>query len=158
MLHIIKGNKRVKEVVMRLITALAIVTVAALPASAAWYTSDHYAIERDVLAGGGNRMESSSYVLESTLGQPSPVGVSESEAHTLEHGFWHAEFLAGDVILDGCINVADLIVVRNNLGNTGSDIVPPTADVTGEDGPDGIVNVADMMFVRNRLGRGPNCP
>ena len=67
-------------------------------------------------------------------------------------------FVEGDVTGDGCVNVADLLIVRNNLGNTGSGIVPPGADVAPPEAPDGTVNVADLLFVRNRLGEGPGCP
>ena len=51
---------------------------------------------------------------------------------------------------DGCVNVADLLTVRNNLGKVGSGIRPPSADVNG----DGICNVADLLTVRNNLGKG----
>jgi predicted secreted protein len=58
----------------------------------------------------------------------------------------------GDVNADGCVNVTDLLMVRQNLGATGGSISPPKADVNG----DGIVNVADLLTVRNNLGKG--CP
>jgi hypothetical protein len=55
-----------------------------------------------------------------------------------------------DVSGDDCVNVIDLLTVRNNLGKAGSLIFPPAADVDG----DGICNVADLLIVRNRLGNG----
>ena len=68
-------------------------------------------------------------------------------------------WLDGDANNDKCVNVADLMLVRNNLGSAGPNITPPEVDVYGEGGqPDGTVNVADLMFVRNRLGLGDGCP
>ena len=61
--------------------------------------------------------------------------------------------LPADVTADDCVNVSDLLVVRNNLGKTGSLITPPTADVN----VDGVVNVADLLIVRNNIGRGSGC-
>ena len=61
---------------------------------------------------------------------------------------------SADVNADGCVNVADLLIVRNNLGKSGSEITPPRSDANA----DGIVNVADLLIVRNNLGTGPGCP
>ena len=55
-----------------------------------------------------------------------------------------------DVSGDGCVNVADLLFVRNSLGQTGSHIAPPGSDVNG----DGVVNVVDLLIVRNEFGKG----
>ena len=55
---------------------------------------------------------------------------------------------------DLCINVADLLIVRDNMGLSGSDISPPTADVGPLGQPDGIINVADLLIVRDRMGIG----
>ena len=51
---------------------------------------------------------------------------------------------------NGCVNVTDLVTVRINLGNEGSLIQPPGADVDGN----GIVNVSDLVAVRVALGDG----
>ena len=130
---------------------MAAAMVAALSASS---SSSQYRIERDVLASGGNRATASGFILESTLGQPCIVGVSTGGGTECEHGFWHMDPVRGDVNGDLCVNVADLLMVRNNLGNSGSGIVPPAADVNS----DAICNVADLLIVRNSLGTGPGCP
>ena len=54
--------------------------------------------------------------------------------------------LLGDVDGNECVNVADLLLVRNQLGRSTSGPV----DVNG----DGICNVADLLIVRNYLGNG----
>ena len=56
----------------------------------------------------------------------------------------------GDANNDGCVNVADLVIVRNNLGRSGSGIYPPATDQDC----DGVCNVVDLLLVRNRLGLG----
>jgi hypothetical protein len=58
--------------------------------------------------------------------------------------------IRGDVNGDDCVNVADLLTVRNNLGKTSSNLGLPAADVNG----DGICNVTDLLIVRNNLGKG----
>jgi hypothetical protein len=58
-----------------------------------------------------------------------------------------------DVYLDDCVNVADLLMVRNNLGKSGSGMYPQSVDVNR----DGVCNVADLLIVRNNMGRGPGC-
>jgi hypothetical protein len=67
--------------------------------------------------------------------------------------FLHGPRVDGDVNGDGCVNVTDLLTVRNNLGRGGSQIAPSAADVSS----DGIVNVADLLYVRNLLGTGWGC-
>ena len=44
-----------------------------------------------VIADAGNRSAGSRYALESTLQQPSSVGVSSGSRFTLQHGFWHPD-------------------------------------------------------------------
>ena len=144
---------------MRLKLAVAMTALVLVSASAGWYTSANYDMAQDVLAGGGNGASSANYELLSTAGQPSPVGTGSSANYQIEHGFWHpapavGPGLPGDVNGDGCVNVADMLMVRNNLGESGSGISPPGADVND----DGLVNIADLLLVRNRLGDGPNCP
>jgi len=53
--------------------------------------------------------------------------------------------LVGDLNGDGCVNVADMLVVRNAMGKSGD-----ATDING----DGVCNVADMLIIRNHLGEG----
>ena len=59
-------------------------------------------------------------------------------------------FVQGDVNQDGIVNIADLVLVASNLGETGQN----AADVNG----DGIVNIADLVLVAGALGNGAAAP
>ena len=58
--------------------------------------------------------------------------------------------LSGDVNGDGTVNIADLVLVASNLGQTGQN----AADVNG----DGVVNIADLALVAGELGTGAAAP
>lgn len=58
--------------------------------------------------------------------------------------------LKGDVNGDGVVNIADLVLVASNLGETGRN----TADVNG----DGQVNIADLVLVAGALGNSAAAP
>ena len=58
--------------------------------------------------------------------------------------------LKGDVNGDGVVNIADLVLVASNLGETGQN----AADVNG----DGIVNIADLVLVAGALGNSAAAP
>jgi hypothetical protein len=73
---------------------LILVLVLGLSASAfADMGSSNYRIPVSVLSGGGAIMQSGSYQLNFTVGQPSPlmsgVQMSYSTNHNLYHGFWY---------------------------------------------------------------------
>lgn len=53
-------------------------------------SSASYEITKSVISGGGARSSSASYELTGTLGQPSPVDVSDSASYSLGSGFWGA--------------------------------------------------------------------
>lgn len=46
-------------------------------------------LERSVMANGGTAITSSSYQMNSTLGQPSPIGFSQSVHYRHWAGYWH---------------------------------------------------------------------
>lgn len=50
-------------------------------------SSDNYIIPRDVLDSGGGRDTSANYILENSMGQPSPIGESASSHYHLYAGF-----------------------------------------------------------------------
>ena len=53
-------------------------------------SSASYELARSVMSGGGTTSTSASYDLTGTLGQPSPVDVSDSTSYNLGSGFWGA--------------------------------------------------------------------
>ncbi|MDP2895624.1 MAG: hypothetical protein Q8Q12_03575 [bacterium] len=53
-------------------------------------SSASYELTRSVMSGGGTTSTSASYELTGTLGQPSPVDVSDSANYNLGSGFWGA--------------------------------------------------------------------
>ena len=57
-------------------------------------------------------------------------------------------FIDTDVNMDGRVNVIDLILVRNDFGNTPKTAHNPRADCNH----DFRINIIDMIFVRNDLG------
>ncbi|MYH80515.1 hypothetical protein F4141_07395 [Candidatus Poribacteria bacterium] len=58
--------------------------------------------------------------------------------------------LEGDVNGDGTVNIADLVLVASNLGETGQN----AADVNG----DNVVNIADLVLVAGALGNNAAAP
>jgi len=63
-----------------------------IPLAVLMYTSlslAQYAIDLDVLSGGGGESRSDNYILFDTLGQSSPIGTSNSTNYVNHAGFWY---------------------------------------------------------------------
>ena len=130
---------------------LVVIFVAAVASVCAGESSSaNYTLEASVIGSAGAPCQSASYKLNSTLGQSTPIGVSNSASNVLEAGFWYEKIsLEGDANGDCKVNVLDLIYIRNHLkGDVSSDPAAAKADVNH----DGVVNVLDLIYVRNRLG------
>ena len=85
----------------------------------------------------------------------SEVILSDSEGNTsfpeLENGeVVEPTRIIGDVNSDGVVNIADLVLVANGIGEIGD----TEADVNG----DGVVNIADLVLVASRIGTGGAAP
>ena len=91
-------------------------------------------------------LRSSSGLFDAGTSFAMPAGTAES---------WTAVIGGpGDADGDGCVNVADLLLVRNSLGLAGRKIIRAPLDVNA----DGVCNVADLLIVRSNLGNGSRCP
>jgi hypothetical protein len=69
--------------------AILVVCMAAM-GNVAGQSSASYEITKSVMSGGGTTSTSASYSLTGSLGQPSPVEVSDSASYSLGSGFWGA--------------------------------------------------------------------
>ena len=75
---------------------------------AAPQSSASYEITKSVMSTGGGRSTSASFDLVGTLGQPSPVHVSESDNFGLGSGFWGATVRIFTVAIQGiAYNIAE---------------------------------------------------
>ena len=100
---------------------------------------------------GGTQFNYGSCYLGSNLGVEIPSVASHGEGNELDTfrvrivEELEPEFTgpAWDVNRDGIINILDLILVANELGNSNT-----AADVNG----DGVVNILDLTFVASKLG------
>lgn len=78
--------------------------------------SDNYAIERDVLDGGGGESNSSNYNNLFSVGQSSAIGPSSSSGYTNSAGYWAApRCFKGDVDNSRAVNILDAILALNIL-------------------------------------------
>ena len=78
-------------IVLRNLIVLAVTTaLLGFTGYAAAQSSASYELTRSVMSGGGTTSTSASYELTGTLGQPSPVEVSDGANYNLGSGFWGA--------------------------------------------------------------------
>ena len=52
--------------------------------------SSNYTMAHSVLSGGGVSTQSASYINQSTLGQPTPIGAADSGNYANVAGFWYS--------------------------------------------------------------------
>jgi hypothetical protein len=116
-----------------------------------------YEMVADVLDGFGGESESDNYRIPvNSGGQPSAIGISESDNHVVKAGFVHASYVMhGDATGDGLIDVADILYLINYLFLGTSAPCPMEA---GDATCDGIVDVADVLFLVNYLFLGTSPP
>ena len=111
----------------------------------------------DILDGFGGESESDNYRIPvNSGGQPSAIGISESDNYTIEAGYVHASFvIRGDATGDGIIDVADVLYLVNYLFLGTSAPCPMEA---GDCNCDGVVDVADVLCIINYLFLGTSPP
>jgi hypothetical protein len=89
-----RGDKMTENIKDRwylylILTVMVILTGAGIVYGAG-QSSTNYAIEIDVLGGGGGWGSSATYELSHTTGQSSPIGPSSSSGYSAYAGFWYA--------------------------------------------------------------------
>jgi hypothetical protein len=105
-------------------------------------SSAGYTISRDVMSSSGGAVQSASYTMQYTLGQPSPVGPSSSATYANEAGFWHFLVLLGDLNGDGKVDLVDVIRGLQILTGQDAGQVYQQADING----DGKVGLEELVY------------
>ncbi len=124
------------------------------------YDGAFLTIEEPAIIGGGNAsldltLTAKAATVDSGVwGPPATVTVSATDEYAPISVDYDIGFEPGDATSDNCVNVQDLLMVRANLGDEGSQILPRSADVNR----DGACNVLDLLAVRAHLGHGSGCP
>ncbi len=104
-------------------------------------SSTSYTVSDDVLSGGGGLIESTNYTMQSTLGQPSPIGSSSSTNYRHHAGFWRFMVTLGDINGDGKIDLVDVIRVLQILTEHDVTQVVKEADING----DGKIGLEELL-------------
>jgi hypothetical protein len=79
-----------KQITRNVFVTVILALCLAAAGSALAQSSASYEITKSAMSGGGTTSTSASYELTGTLGQPSPVDVSDSASYSLGSGFWGA--------------------------------------------------------------------
>ncbi len=119
-----------------------------------------YQMVTDVLDAFGGASESENFRIPvNSGGQPSAIGMSESDNWGAEAGFVYASGVQhGDANGDGALDLGDAIYILNYLFKSGPDPCPMEA---GDANCDGVVDLGDAVHILNYLFKGgpaPGCP
>jgi hypothetical protein len=118
-----------------------------------------YRMVTDVLDGFGGESESENYRIPvNSGGQPSAIGISQSDSFVVKAGFVHASHVnRGDANADGIIELGDIVYLINFVYKGGD---PPCPMETGDANCDGIVELGDIVYLINyvyKSGPPPAC-
>jgi hypothetical protein len=118
-----------------------------------------YQMVTDVLDGFGGESESDNYRIPvNSGGQPSAIGISESNSFVAKAGFVHASrVMRGDANSDGAIGAGDIVYLLNYLFRADD---PPCPMESGDANCSGAVEAGDVVFLISYLYRGgppPSC-
>ena len=116
-----------------------------------------YLLVTDVLDGFGGESASDNYTIPvNSGGQPSAIGISESDNYGVEAGYVHAiHFKRGDVNVDELIDLGDLLHLISYLYKGGPACCPKEA---GDVNCDGVTDLGDILFVISYLYKGGPAP
>jgi len=116
-------------------------------------TKQGYQMVIDVLDSFGGASESNNYRIPvNSGGQPSTIGISESDDYAVEVGFVHASFVnRGDANGDGIIELGDIVYLINYVFREG---IEPCPMEVGDANCDGIVELGDIVYLINYVYRG----
>ena len=115
---------------------------------AAGQSSTSYVITEDVMSGGGGSMGSVSYMIQSTLGQPSAIGDGASLTYGNHAGFWHFLIRLGDLNGDDSVDLEDVIFGLQVLTDMDAGQLYLEADVDG----DGKIGMAEIVYMLQKAG------
>ena len=162
----------------RIHATLILLGALASAASQAQSASASYAIDWDVIDGGGGTALSASYTMTDSVAQAGALGESVSASYRLEAGFLAPPDFDGDGVrnfMDNCVNDANADqrdtdadgfgnACDTDLNNDGITNVIDlgllrqrffTADPDADFNGDGIVNVVDLGLLRLRFFTAP---
>lgn len=110
-----------------------------------------------VLAGGGNRGTSTSYILSGSVGQTA-VGSGTAGSNTLLQGYWQnfagtPSYLCGDADGNSMVNISDAVYVISYIFSGGP---APSPMAAGDCDCNGFVNISDAVYLIGYIfGSGP---
>ena len=107
----------------------------------------------------GGKASSTNFELRvSAAGQPSTIGISQSDNYTVKAGYVYASFVrCGDANGDGIIDIGDIVLLINYVFYGGPAPAPLEA---GDVNCDGIVDIGDIVYLINYVfygGPPPTC-
>jgi hypothetical protein len=116
-------------------------------------TKQGYKLVTDVLDGFGGESESDNYRIPvNSGGQPSAIGISESESFVAKAGFVHASrVMRGDANSDGAIGAGDIVYLLNYLFRADDEPCPMES---GDANCSGAVEAGDIVYLITYLFRG----
>ena len=138
--------------------ALLMVSVYIFILSASTSSAATYTIPRQVIASGGGRGTSATYVVNFTVGQPA-VGTGSSASYPrVGLGFWqpYAEsYVCGDANGDGTIDISDAVSLIAYIFLGGP---APNPLAAGDANCDGTVDISDAVYLISYIFSGGRLP
>lgn len=113
--------------------------------------SKSFLLYSPALSGAGGMSPSTSFQMESTLGQPGVIGHGSSSFFETDLGFWYTLLVSssiGDVNGDGVVNLEDVVTSLQVVTGMSPSEVMASADTDG----DGRIDVSEAVAILKSLG------